>query len=58
MKRQGTVQQLQAELDAMATSLAQTFPTTNAGITFRVTSFRASRPAMHGGLLLTARFCL
>jgi putative ABC transport system permease protein len=40
IKRPYNVQQLQAELDGIGRRLAQLYPTTNAGITFRAVSFR------------------
>jgi predicted permease len=40
LKRPYSAPQLQAELDALATRLAESLPTTNAGLTYRATSFR------------------
>ena len=40
IKQRFTVRQLQAELDAVGRRLAETYPATNAGVTFRATPFR------------------
>jgi putative ABC transport system permease protein len=40
IKRPASIAQVQSELDALARRLAERFPTTNEGLTFRATSFR------------------